>query len=277
LNKILILLLLSGTLSAAQWATVTVDKAVVYSDTEMSSPIGFIKKGKRIRVGSKSRRGGRLYPLVIKKKIAYIKVDSVSTSNKLVNLQSANIRVRNSDILKNEKRVGVFYSGYASFIGIDQEASFSNDTYSDDLFYFNGFGLRGYLSKESSRTTWRVSLESSSTSTLKNEFYFLGLSADYAYDLVKFDNYVFRGYAGLEVIPFAQYSYDDLFTVNGYGGGLRAGLEMEIKFQNSFGFHVDSGYGYKKLFFILPESTNINEYNPSFNGVNFSASLSYAY
>jgi hypothetical protein len=256
---------------------VTANKAVIYSDTEMSSPIGFIKKGKRIRIGSKSRRGGRLYPLVIKKKIAYIKVDSVSTSNKLVNLQSASMRVKNTEITKDEKRVGIFYSGYASFIGIDQESSFSNDTYASDLFYFSGFGLRGYLSKLSSRTTWRVSLESSSTATLKNELYFLGLSADYAYDLVKFDNYVFRGYAGLEVIPFAQYSYDNLFTVNGYGAGARAGLEMEIKFKKSFGFHIDGGYSYKKLFFSLPDSTNIAEYNPSFNGVSFSASLSYAY
>ncbi len=277
MNKILIILLLSTSLHAAQWATVTVEKAIVYSDTEMTSPIGYIKKGKRIRVGSKSRRGGRLYPMVIKKRIAYIKVDSVSTSNKLVDLQSASARIKKAEVQTDEKRVGLFYSGYASFIGIDQESSFSNDTYSDDVFYFNGFGLRGYLSKQNSRTTWRVSLESSSTSTLKNELYFLGLSADYAFDLIKFDNYVFRGYAGLEVIPFAQYSYEDLFTVNGYGGGARAGLEMEVKFKNSFGLHVDGGYGFKKLFFSLPDSTNIDEFNPTFNGVVFSASISYAY
>lgn len=277
MNKLLIILLLSTSLHAAQWATVTVEKAIVYSDTEMTSPIGYIKKGKRIRVGSKSRRGGRLYPMVIKKRIAYIKVDSVSTSNKLVDLQSASARIKKAEVQTDEKRVGLFYSGYASFIGIDQESSFSNDTYSDDVFYFNGFGLRGYLSKQNSRTTWRVSLESSSTSTLKNELYFLGLSADYAFDLIKFDNYVFRGYAGLEVIPFAQYSYEDLFTVNGYGGGARAGLEMEVKFKNSFGLHVDGGYGFKKLFFSLPDSTNIDEFNPTFNGVVFSASISYAY
>ena len=36
---------------AARWASVTADKAEIYSDIEMTSVIGYIRKGKKVRVG----------------------------------------------------------------------------------------------------------------------------------------------------------------------------------------------------------------------------------
>ena len=264
---------------AAQWATVTAERAVIYADKEMSSSIGFIKKGKKLRVGEKTRRGGRLLPLIVRKKIVYIKVDDISTSSKETELELASQRMKDVQTKSDEKRVSLFYSGYAALMSIDAGDTFENQSYDGVLFYYNGFGVRGYISSAGSKKTWRVSLETSSTTSELNTFTFVTLTPELSYDLIKYDNYVFRGYAGVPLIPFAQNSYNSLFTVNGFGAGISVGAEMEFKLRKSIGLHVDAGYKFKKLFFNVPESptTEAKSFNPVFNGAAFSLALSYAY
>ncbi len=278
MKYILVLLsIISCNVFAAKWATVTSKKAIIYADREMTSSIGYIKKGKRVRVGEKTRRGGKLLPIVVRKKIAYIKVSDINSSVKLTQLESASQRIKDVQIKSDETRISAFYSGYASLISIKQSESFANDTYEDSLFYFNGFGVRGYLSKSNSKKTWRMSLESASTLTEKNKISFIALTPEISFDFIEFTNYSFRGYIGLPIVPFAQYSYDGLFTVNGYGLGASAGAEMEFKLKNSFGLHFDAGYQFLKLFYRLPSDAGIDEFNPVFNGARFSAAISYAY
>ena len=122
-----------------------------------------------------------------------------------------------------------------------------------------------------------MSLESSSTLVQKNKVSFVALTPELAFDFIKFTNYSFRGYLGLPLVPFAQYSYDGLFTVNGYGIGASVGAEMELKLKNSFGLHFDAGYRFLKLFYRLPSDADVDEFNPVFNGARFSVALSYAY
>lgn len=107
----------------------------------------------------------------------------------------------------------------------------------------------------------------------------MSLIPEYSYDILKFENYVFRVFGGVIISPFASYSYDELFTVNGYGAGLSVGAEMELKLKGSFGLHIEAGYRGQKYFFELPDgpSSSKEEFNPSFNGASFSASISYAY
>jgi hypothetical protein len=264
---------------AAQWATVTAQKAIIYSDLEMKSPIGFFIKDKKIRIADKTRSGGRLFPTVIRKRIVYIKVDDIVIGEKLQLLESASKRIKDVQTKENEKRVSLFYNGYASFMSLDKENPFSKESSEGTLFYYNGFGVKGYLSNYGSKKTWRVSVESSSTATELNEFSVISLIPEISYDILKFDNYAFRIFAGVILSPFVQYSYDDLFTVNGYGAGISTGAEMELKFKKSFGFHVDAGYRVQKYFLELPQgpSSDEDKFNPLFNGVSFSASISYGY
>jgi hypothetical protein len=264
---------------AAQWATVTAQKAIIYSDLEMKSPIGFFIKDKKIRIADKTRSGGRLFPTVIRKRIVYIKVDDIVIGEKLQLLESASKRIKDVQTKENEKRVSLFYNGYASFMSLDKENPFSKESSEGTLFYYNGFGVKGYLSNYGSKKTWRVSVESSSTATELNEFSVISLIPEISYDILKFDNYAFRIFAGVILSPFVQYSYDDLFTVNGYGAGISTGAEMEFKFKKSFGFHVDAGYRVQKYFLELPQgpSSDEDKFNPLFNGVSFSASISYGY
>ncbi len=71
------LFLLSPFSKGAQIAVVEREKAVIYADRKLSVPIGFIRKGKRIQVGSVKRRGGTILPIVVAGKLSYIRVKDV--------------------------------------------------------------------------------------------------------------------------------------------------------------------------------------------------------
>ena len=263
--------------NAAQWGTVLTDKAVIYADQSMMAPIGYIKKGQKVRVGEIKRSYGKLLPVVVSGKIAYIQVKDINSNTKLLQLRSATERKKEADKKTVEKRVSVIYSGYASFINIDKDSSFSGDTNAGEIFYFNGGGLRGYTSDLSSNSTWRITLDYGTTLVKDNKFTVLNLVGEYSYNIVQANNYDLRLYGGVIAVPYTQYSYDNLFTVNGYGAGASAGVEMVFKILDGLGLHLDAGYSYTKLFFRLPSQTNINKYEPSFHGAKFSAGLSFAF
>lgn len=263
----------------ARWAVISSSRAIIYSDKEMTSPIGFLPKDKKIRVGERARGGGRVLPIVIRERIAYIKVDDISIGETLKNFKSASLRIKDVQKKESKQRIAVYYAGYASFVFLDEENPFSRETNEGELFYFNSFGLRGYLSKADSRTTWRVSIESSSTITNSNSFSIVSLIPEYSFDFIELDNYSLRAFGGLILSPFSSYGYDDLFTVNGMGAGLSAGLEMEFKFEKGLGLHVEGGYRMHKYFYELPKgpSSDKEDYSPLFSGANFSVALSYGY
>lgn len=242
----------------------------------MMAPIGFIKKGKKVRVGEVKRNYGKLLPIAINGKLAYIQVKDINSNEKLTELESAVERVKASDVKKDEKRISIIYSGYASYINIDQESSYTGETYSNELFYFNGGGLRGYSTNVSTKSTWRMSLDYGTTLVEKNKYTLANMAAEYSFNILQFDNYNFSIYGGGLAVPYAQYSYDDLFTVNGYGAGASVGLEMIFKIVDGLGLHIDAGYTYTKLFFRLPSQTNIDKHEPSFHGAKFTAGLSFA-
>lgn len=62
---------------AAQVGIVTSNKAVIYADIEMQSPIGFVKKGKQIAVGNVKRRRGEILPVVVNGKIGWVRVSDL--------------------------------------------------------------------------------------------------------------------------------------------------------------------------------------------------------
>ena len=59
---------------ADQKARVVVEKAIIYSDLYLTSPIGQISQGKIITVGNVKRRHGTVLPIIVHGKVAYIRV-----------------------------------------------------------------------------------------------------------------------------------------------------------------------------------------------------------
>ena len=74
---ILISLLFSQTSFAAQLGIVLANKAVIYADINLKSPIGFVKKGKKLALGDIKRKRGKVLPVVVNGQIGWVKVSDV--------------------------------------------------------------------------------------------------------------------------------------------------------------------------------------------------------
>src|SRR5687768_7328928 len=76
---LIISLFVCPVLWASQEAIVTADQAVIYADEQMKSPLGYVKRGKKIKVGEVARNRAQVYPIIVSGKIGYIRVLDVST------------------------------------------------------------------------------------------------------------------------------------------------------------------------------------------------------
>jgi hypothetical protein len=69
---------LALSVNASQVATIVSPKAVVYADMKLTTPLGYISYGKKVRVGEVERRDGTVLPIAISGRIAYIQVKDIS-------------------------------------------------------------------------------------------------------------------------------------------------------------------------------------------------------
>lgn len=67
-----------GLTHAAYNAIISSPRAIIYSDDKLSSPLGFVRKGKRVLVGEVTRKRGRVFTTVLSGKIVYIKSKDIS-------------------------------------------------------------------------------------------------------------------------------------------------------------------------------------------------------
>lgn len=264
----------SQTALAARWATVLADKAVIYSDIQMTSKIGYIKKGKKVRVGEKARNKGRLLPIIINKRVAYIKISDLQTSTRLEFLKSASQRLKEQT--KNDRednRIAVYGLSVLSTVVFPESATAEKQI----TMLFLGAGIKGYKSDRASRDGFRAGIEYQVGTSGDHKITHWNLSGDYFYKFMKTefsDIYLFGG--GL-FIPFAEYQLGDLFTLNGYGVGAQAGAELLFKYSD-FALHLEGAYQYIMLkgFTIGGDNPDYpSKIEPSIHGVRLAASLSW--
>lgn len=75
---LLLAMLTSFSAFAAKEAIVIAKQAVVYADIKLTSPIGFLRQGKKIAVGEVKRNRGEVVPIVVNRRIAYVKVSDLA-------------------------------------------------------------------------------------------------------------------------------------------------------------------------------------------------------
>jgi hypothetical protein len=74
----LILLFFSAISYAAQTAYVKSARAIIYADEELAQPLGYVRRGKKLRVGDKKRKLGTVLPVIVSGRIAYIEVKNLA-------------------------------------------------------------------------------------------------------------------------------------------------------------------------------------------------------
>ncbi len=81
----LVLAIFPALVLGADIAYVVADRAVIYSDMELSVPIGYARKGKKIKVGEVARVGGTILTTVVSGRLTYIRRADVELEKNLAN------------------------------------------------------------------------------------------------------------------------------------------------------------------------------------------------
>ena len=90
INFLLFTLLSTFTLSVYgyQFATIQAKKAIIYADVELSSPIGYLKRGTRVRVGEVYKKYGSVLPIAITGRLGFVLVSDLYLPTDIKNLKS---------------------------------------------------------------------------------------------------------------------------------------------------------------------------------------------
>lgn len=258
---------------AAQDAVVVVDRAVIYADEKMTSPIGFVRSGKRIKVGNKAKNNGMVYALVVSKKIAYIKVEDVSTAKESVEsdrLTAERFQKTSGHTFKSSTSVlGYMYS---SQISLDHK----NDELDDkDAVTWMGFSIKGSV-KTNRSMDLDLMLNYMTAKEGDEEFRAVELGGGGSFRIFEKNRFITKLYGHVLVVPYASYALGSLFRVNGRGYGLGGGANLSYRLTNNWGLEAFGGIYWMKLLGFSAPAT-YDEIEPSFIGNRFGLGINYQF
>lgn len=87
---------------AAQDAIIRSRQAIIYSDLEKTSPIGYVKRGRKVKVGEIPRAKGTVLPIVVSGRICYIKITDLYL-RKEVEKYTKTVKYKDIDLMKKFK------------------------------------------------------------------------------------------------------------------------------------------------------------------------------
>lgn len=257
---------------AFQVARVVVDKAVVYADEQMTSPVGFIRKGKKIKVGDIPRNRAQVYPIILAGKVAYIRVLDLDTEKERVDsdkLVAERFQRNTHDELKTNYALEIF--NYTSQISLGDNSDVKNK----ESVNWLGFGIRGGAQVS---PKWDFDLITNYLTAKKEEVKFQAIEFGVGGSFRVYDHSRFKAklFGQLLAIPFATYAYADKFRVNGYGYSTGGGLNLTYRLGRNIGIEALAGLYYMKLMsFDAPKP--YKSIDPGFIGTRIGLGLNYQF
>lgn len=266
-------LVLSGmaVVRAAQDARVSAERAVIYADKEMTSPLGYISRGKKIRIGDISRNKGQVYPIGVGGKIAYIKASDVSVASDSPTEKLPADRLH--QIIHKEPPhggVALSYHAYNSQIRINHN---NGDIGDKSNLKWAGFGLKGHSEISG---PWDLQMQVTYMTATKGaeRFRMVELTGGVSNRLFEKGRFTLRGEVLATAIPFINYSLDKDFRVNSYGFGFGGGFNGSYRFGENFGVEASAGIHYMRvLAFDVPSP--YSSIAPTFLGHRISLGINY--
>lgn len=258
---------------AAQDALVIANRAVIYSDVEMTSPVGYVAKGKKIRVGEVPRNMAQVYPIIVSGKVAYIRLKDISThrrevdSNKLV---AQRFTTEGKPSL--EKKFSLSYFSFASVINSSAENAIIKN---GDLVLWNGVSLKGEVLAVKGLDIQLIAnyLNTRKTDETYNVF---EMGPGVALRLINTKRFLTRLEGHLFLIPFSNYSVSNDFRVNSYGYSTGANLNLNYIFNKNTSLEIYGGVFTTKLTgFEVPAPYKLNA--PIFLGTRLGMGLSFTF
>ncbi len=258
---------------ASQDAVVMVDEAIVYADKQMSAPLGYVRKGRKIKIGSIPRNRSQVYPIIVSGRVAYIRSVDVSTVLDVSgngNLNAERFKKSTSTILHSNYSFSVF--NYLSQINLSK----TNDKLKDkDPVNWYGFTFKGG-GLVASRLDFDIILNGLTAQAKNETFRAVEIGVGLALRAIDAGRFKFKLTGQALAIPFASYAFKEEFRVNSYGYTFGGGPLMSYRLNRHLGLEVYGGFYYTKLMgFSVPQP--YNQISPSFVGTRLGAGFNYEF
>lgn len=260
-------------LLASQPAMVLVDRAIIYADKEMTSPIGYIARGKKITVGEIPRNKAQVYPIVVSGKIAYVRVIDVTTEKASMdtNTLTAERFMKSTKSVPDSKFVLGYYS-FASIINLSQK---NGEVKSKDPVIWHGLTIRGEIMFKNIvdfQIVTNVMQAKEKEETVRAVEFGIGGALRFI-DTKKF---VARLEGQALAIPFSSYELGNQFRVNSYGLTFGGGLNLTYFFNKNWGTEAFGGAYYTRLL-AFDAPLPYRDFSASFTGGRFGLAVNYLY
>jgi hypothetical protein len=258
-------------LLASQEAIVVSENAIVYADKQMSAPVGFVTKGKRIRVGTVPRNRAQVYPIVVSGKIAYIRSLDISPLSEIASPQ----RVVTERFSKQTRPTiaGSYSVSYLSFVSQISMGKQNDELKDGDLVPWNGVSLRG-SAMISEGTEFELLLNALNASVKQETFNAVEVGLGFSQRAMDISRFALKLEGQALAIPFSSYAFADDFRVNGYGYTFGGGLRGRYRWSKHAGLEIYGGLFYSKMISFTPPQP-YNEIAPSFIGSRIGLGFSY--
>ncbi len=235
-------------------AVVIAPKAIVYSDENMLTPLGYIANGKTILVGNPRRINRNLVPLIVYGRLAFVEVKDLRYENKADEEFSAKRgapREHDFDItiIKTDERLSENNSAYFSLhqydAGSDVKETFSIIDNADKS-NFTGFALQLIHRQTNSRFFWGAGVDYSLIQTLNMKFEYVFLSPIVGYTILSNPLFSLEAYGGLDLAVNVNYEVETNSEIEptGYLWGVQG--NARLIFFPTTKYQPFGGIGYRK-------------------------------
>jgi hypothetical protein len=256
---------------AAQDAIVSADRAMIYADELMTSPIGFVRKGKKIKIGDIPRNRAQVYPIIVSGKVAYIKALDVNNEKQSMDsnvLVAERFQKGTQDQYKTNYAVSFF--NFSSQIGLNKQ----NDEVKDqDPVNWLGVSVRGGVELKKKHDL-DIYLNFLNAKQEDEVFRAIEFGPGWGYRILETNRFLLKFTAQALMVPFATYAVGELFRVNGYGFSTGAGAHANLRLGQRFGLEAYGGFFYSKLLGFDPPSP-YQSISPTFMGTRLGVGISY--
>lgn len=252
---------------------VIADRAIIYSDKEMTSPIGYLSRGKKVTVGNVPRNKGQVYPIVVSGKLAYIRVLDVTTEKETMDSTrlTAERFKKSTDKSYHNKIVASYYNFASKLTMSNQNGTLMND----DVLNWNGLALKGEaLFKE--RFDFQVLINLMTAASGDESFNVIEFGFGMGLRIINQKKFLLRLEGHLLGVPFSNYELGDEFRVRSFGYTVGGGASATYLLKKNWGVEAFGGAYYTKLMgFDVPDP--YKDFDASFVGVRFGIGVNYTY
>lgn len=251
------LFLFVSSAQAAQYAIIKNNKAVVYAEKELLTPLGYVGVGKLIKVGEVLRNHGRALPVVVSGRIGWIKVEDLYIQDELADLRLKKFNYQQDFVEKLEYET---FQLEKPSIMVDYGRFYAGEDWRDIAAVINNPDSRvhrtfgtvvdaryGSPAKKNGKSTYRLGGNLIYIYENNVKLQAAGPAVDFTTVLYERPNLYCEWVGSFIYYPWGKFTIlND--TIDGMIGGARTSLEVTGHMSPYWSIRGTVGYGLWKLF-----------------------------